>query len=213
MKVIDLTHEIDENMPVYPGTQKPSLRISNTYETHGYKETLIIMVSHTGTHIDVPAHLFKNGKKLSDFPIDQFIGKAIVIDCKHLKSGQSIGMREFKKYEQYLDEVDFILFNLGWDKKWGTCEYFGDYPVLDEAAIDLIIAGDYKGIGFDVIGLDPIADEELTRHKRIFANRDMINIENLKNLHMCKDKPFNFSCFPLNLKDGDGAPVRAVAWF
>ena len=31
MKVIDLTHTISEDMPVYPGTEKPKLTTANTY--------------------------------------------------------------------------------------------------------------------------------------------------------------------------------------
>ena len=36
-----------------------------------------------------------------------------------------------------------------------------------------------------MIGLDPIHDENLTRHKALFKNRDIVNIENLKNLDQC----------------------------
>ena len=32
MKVINLTHTISEDMPVYPGTEKPKLTTMNTYE-------------------------------------------------------------------------------------------------------------------------------------------------------------------------------------
>ena len=55
MKVIDLTHTIKENMPVYPGTDTPKLMPANTYEKDGFKETLMQMYTHTGTHID-PQH-------------------------------------------------------------------------------------------------------------------------------------------------------------
>ena len=41
----------------------------------------------------------------------------------------------------------------------------------------------------------------------------MINIENLKNLHLCGSDLFWFGCFPLKVHQSDGAPVRAVAWF
>ena len=79
--------------------------------------------------------------------------------------------------------------------------------------MDYILKGNYKGIGFDVIGLDPIADENLTRHKKLFENCDIINIENLTNLEQCGDDLFWFSCFPLKIENGDGSPIRAVAWF
>lgn len=58
----------------------------------GFKETLLHMYSHTETHVNPPAHIFKNCTTLDQFPPEQFIGKALVIDCKILKEGQSITM-------------------------------------------------------------------------------------------------------------------------
>ena len=79
--------------------------------------------------------------------------------------------------------------------------------------MDFIIEGNFKGIGFDVIGLDPISDENLTRHKRLFKEKEIVNIENLCNLEQCGNELFYFSCFPLKIEDSVGSPVRAVAWF
>lgn len=211
MRVIDLTHTIKEDMPVYPGTEPPSFKPANSYEKDGFKETLLTMFTHTGTHMDPPAHLFADRTTLDQFPPEQFIGKALVIDCADLPEGGAITMEHIKKYGDRADQADFLLFRLGWDKKWGTDAYFGDYPCVDMDVLAYIKAGGYKGIGFDVIGLDPIAD--LTRHKELFRDTDMVNIENLKNLDQCGDELFWFSCFPLKLDNCDGSPIRAVAWF
>ena len=43
MKVIDLTHTIREDMPVYPGTETPELSLASSYEKDGFKETLLHM--------------------------------------------------------------------------------------------------------------------------------------------------------------------------
>lgn len=212
MKVIDLTHIINEKMPVYPGTDKPKLTPANTYEKDGFKETFLQIYTHTGTHVDPPAHIYEGKKTLDEFPIDQFIGKALVIDCRMLKEGESITMENLKAYGEKTDIADFLLFNLGWDKIWESDEYFGDYPYIDDEVMDYILKGNYKGIGFDVIGLDPIADENLTRHKKLFENCDIINIENLTNLEQCGDELFWFGCFPLKIENCDGSPIRAVAW-
>lgn len=211
MKVIDLTHVIRQNMPVYPNTESPTLQPANTYEKDGFKETRISMFSHTGTHMDPPAHLFKEGKTLDAFEPEQFIGKALVINCKDLNEGESITMQHLNKYQDKVKQADFLLFNLGWDKYWGSDAYFGNYPCIDDEVLDFIINGNYKGIGFDVIGLDPIADENLTRHKKLFSSKEIINIENLKNLDCCGDDLFLFSCFPLLIEDSDGSPIRAIA--
>ena len=213
MKVIDLTHTITEDMPVYPGTETPKLVSASCYEKDGFKETLLHMYSHTGTHIDAPAHLYPDRTTLDKLSPEQFIGKALVIDCRDLSAGELITMEHIRKYGDAASCADFLLFNTGWDKYWGSLAYFGDYPCIDEEVLDYILAGNFKGIGFDVIGLDPISDVNLTRHKKLFAKLDIINIENLKNLELCGESLFNFSCFPLKFTHSDGAPARAVAWF
>ena len=213
MKVIDLTHPITPDMPVYPGTEKPVFTPANSYEKDGFKETKISMFTHTGTHMDPPAHLYAGRTTLDQFPIDQFIGRALVIDVRHLKEGEKITLKEIEKYASLPEKADFLLFNLGWDKKWGTDAYFGDYPCVDDEVLSYIMNGNFKGIGFDVIGLDPISDVNLIRHNRLFKEKNIVNIENLKNLDLCGNNLFNFSCFPLNIADSDGSPIRAVAWF
>ena len=213
MKVLDLTHTITPDMPVYPGTEPPVFEPANTYERDGFKETKVSMFTHTGTHMDPPAHLFPGRTTLDAFPADQFIGRALVVDCRGLPDGVAITMEHLRKYGALADEADFLLFCLGWDKYWGTDAYFGDYPCIDFEVLDYILRGNYKGIGFDVIGLDPIADENLTRHKKLFAEKDIVNIENLKSLDQCPTGLFWFSCYPLKLADADGSPIRAVAWW
>lgn len=213
MRVIDLTHTIESGMPVYPGTEPPILEPANTYDKDGFRETKISMYSHTGTHMDPPAHLFRDRTTLDAFPPEQFIGKALVIDCTSLKEGEQITMDHLSRYGTKAETADFLLFYLGWDARWGSDAYFGDYPCIDDSVLEYILEGSYKGIGFDVIGLDPIADGNLTRHKKLFQTRDIINIENLCNLGLCGNDLFWFSCFPLKIRDCDGSPIRAVAWF
>ncbi len=41
---------------------------------------------------------------------------------------------------------------------------------------------------------------------------DIIIIENLVNLENIGTNLFNFSCFPLNIEEADGSPVRAIAY-
>jgi len=213
MKVIDLTQIIEPSMPVYPGTEPPVFEEANTYEKNGFKETKITMFTHTGTHIDPPAHIFPGRTTLDAFPASQFIGKALVIDCRELKDGEPITMKLIKKYDNKPCEAEFLLFCLGWDKRWGTDGYFGDFPCIDDEVLTYIMNGSYKGIGFDVISVDPMYGDCLERHKKLFKNKDIINIENLCNLDQCGNDLFMFSCFPLKIKNCDGAPARAVAWF
>ena len=100
MRVLDLTHTIAENMPVYPGTETPIFAGANTYEKDGFKETKLTMYTHTGTHMDPPAHLFAGRTTLDAFPASQFIGKALVIECSDLNEGKAITLERILAIRQ-----------------------------------------------------------------------------------------------------------------
>ena len=163
---------------------------------------MLCLYSRSGTHVDPPAHLFADRTTLDALPIEQFADRALVIDCTHLAEGQAITMKEVETAGlTHAENVDFLLFHLGWDKRWGTDSYFGDYPCIDDAVLDFILRTDKKGIGFDVIGMDPITDANLTRHKKLFCDHDIINIENLCILDQCGSDLFCFFALPLKWKD------------
>lgn len=211
MKVMDLTHTISENMPVYPGTEGPQLKTANTYEKDGFKETLLTMFSHTGTHMDAPMHLYSHRTALDAFPIEQFVGKGLVIDCSDLSEGQRITMSYIDKVKEKADQAEYLLFYTGWDQYWGTSSYFGEYPYITEEIAQYLIHSNKKGVGLDVIGLDPISDENLTLHRKLFSDTDIVIIENLHHLGELGNEIFTFCALPLKYENADGAPIRAIA--
>ena len=210
MKVIDLTHTIKENMPVFPGTEPPKLAPASTFETDGFRETLLTMFSHTGTHMDAPAHVREDGITLDKFPADKFVGKAIVIDCSDLSEGDIIDISYIDKYKGMIEYADFVLFKTNWDKYWDTPKYFDKFPVISEEVADYLIKTNKKGIGLDVISVESIDSEDLPIHHKILKN-NLVIIENLCNLDQIDSQLFTFCALPLKFLNSDGASVRAVA--
>ncbi len=211
MNVIDLTHTISENMPVYPGTEVPKLSVACTVENNGFKETLLHMFSHTGTHMDAPAHMFKHATSLDEFDGSQFVGSAVVIDCTELKEGERIGMTFIERYRELADKADFLLFRTDWDKKWGTDAYFGNFPCISPEVADFIVATGKKGVGLDVISIDPITGSGFDNHKKLLSQNTIVIIENLCNLDTLGSGLFAFIAAPLKFENSDGAPIRALA--
>ena len=64
MRIYDHTHLIHNDIPVYPGIPSPSLSVEFTVEKDGFMESHLDMMSHTGTHMDAPAHMIQDGKTL-----------------------------------------------------------------------------------------------------------------------------------------------------
>jgi kynurenine formamidase len=210
MRVIDLTHTIAESMPVYPGTEGPVLASGSSYEKDGFRETILTLFSHTGTHMDAPNHLFPHQSTLDTLPAGQFVGSALVVDCSSVGEGGLITLEHLATYGGAVEEAEFLLFYTGWSHFWGQEAYFGDYPCLDLPVIDYLIRTGKKGVGLDTIGLDPIADAQLTRHRMLFAHTNIVVIENLTNLEQLGNGLVNFMALPMKFQNSDGAPVRAI---
>lgn len=211
MKIIDLTQLITEKMPVYPGTEPPQLSVASTYEKDGFRETLLSFYSHTGTHMDAPFHLFGERTKLDELPAAQFVGKALVIPCRKYGAGEEIGMEALAPVRQLADAAEFLLFDTGWSAYWGSADYFGEYPVISAEVCRYALESGKKGLGFDTIGIDPIAEETLPRHRLLLSNRDIVILENLTNLDKIGGGLFTLAALPMKYENADGAPVRAVA--
>jgi arylformamidase len=212
-KIIDLTQFLNDKITVYPDTAPPSFEVTNTVEKDGYSEHRILMLSHTGTHIDAPCHILHKAKSLDHFPMDKFIGKAIVIPCQ----GKSEISREYLlTFESKIAEVDFVLFFTGWQYRWNTKSYFADCPIPTREAAIWLTRFKLKGIGFDAFSVDKITSastvtEETMPNHHIFLGKEILLIENLTNLDKLSDRVFSFQCFPLKVENADGSPVRAIA--
>ncbi|MDY0016429.1 MAG: cyclase family protein [Candidatus Delongbacteria bacterium] len=206
-KIIDLTHTINEKMTVYPGTPSPIIKDYSTIGKEGFAELLLTMVTHTGTHIDAPCHIMKEAKTLSDFPLDKFAGRAIVIDCERKNE---ISLELLKSRENDINKVEFVLFRSGWSRKWKEDDYFGKFPVLTTEAAKWLSGFDLKAVGFDYVSVDAMDASELPNH-RILLSKEILIIENLTDLDKLPETKFDFYAIPLKIGNADGSPVRAFA--
>jgi arylformamidase len=207
--IIDLTHPIASDMPVFPGSGPVNLITTSTFEQEGYHEIRMDFSTHTGTHIDCGYHLLRDGLNTLSTPLSQFYGKALVADCREIPAGGLISKEFLQRMEQVISLSDFLLIHTGWSKYWGRDEYFRDFPVLSESAATYLSSFNLKGIGSDTISFDPADSVELPVH-HILLSKGLILIENLVNLKSLPANGFTFSCFPLKINNGDGSPVRAV---
>jgi kynurenine formamidase len=212
MKVVDFTHIINNKMPVFPGTPQPQLAPASAFETEGFRETLLHLSSHTGTHMDAPAHVFRQGATLDTYPIEQFTGIGLVIDCTGIAKGQPIDMSSIEAVSGLAKQAEFLLFRTGWSQYWGQKKYFQDYPCISPDVGEYIVQTHKKGVGFDTIGIDPVSDTELIRHHQLLATDNCVIVENLTNLDQGGSGLFLFTVLPLKYEKSDGAPVRAIGF-
>lgn len=210
MHIIDLSHRIENGMPVFPGT--PEVKIEQLYsvEKEGFAEKSLHLVTHVGTHMDAPAHMIGGAKNLDQFPISTFTGQACLIPFSWEDLEEQAQDAYLSEYEDIIKNCEFVILKTGWSEKWGSPEYFKNYPALDKKGAEYLSGFRLNGIGLDAISLDLEENTSYDAHHEVLGN-DMIIIENLCHLDSISAQVFRFTAFPLLVTDADGSPVRAIA--
>ena len=202
MRFVDLSHPISEEMSTYPSD--PDISIVREKEIHLDRTLLhrFTMGTHTGTHLDAPAHIISGGKTLDDFPLSSFTGKTVKVDLNSIS--------ELDKIDE---KVDGIIFDSSWYSRFEKPEiYFGsDRPEIPKNIVNKAIEMGIKYFGCDLPSVDVSGSKDKRIHNTLLRN-DIIIYESLTNLGMLPTlTPFEFFGFPLSFVGLDGSPVRATA--
>ena len=223
--VVDLSHDLDSSLSIYPGDPSFSSCPHLTLEADGVNVQSISLGSHAGTHVDAPYHFIADGKKIHEIPLSTFAGPAIVVDLtedgigRELKDREEIQWEALARYEEAMTSTKdgILLLRTGWSKYWGTPKYFNHPYVSCEAARRIVAAG-VRLVGVDALSPDEtILDEAEAAtftypfHK-IVLGAGVVIAENLTNLEAIRHGNWVVSLVPLKLIGSDGSPVRACAW-
>jgi len=222
---IDLSQEIYQGMPIYPGHQKTIIWTHHTHEEvaknfeggFSYQSRGVLFSDHGPTHVDAISHLDPRPEapSIEKMPLDTFYGEATCIDVSHKKPHEYISAADMDealaKSGAELHKGDILLIYTGTvDRLGGTMEYTSQYPGLDESASNWLVEKGVKTFGVDC----PSPDNPISRTypcHMMCREHGLTHYENLANLDKLVGKRFTFIGFPLRFRDGTGSPVRAVA--
>lgn len=209
MRIVDLSHPVSPEMPLWPGTPRPEFADLCTVGRDGFGERWLQLSSHTGTHIDAPAHLFEGAATLDQLDARRFVGKAMLLDFTDSRH-ETISLDELVGFRTQIGQAEFLLLHTGWSRFWGSDAYNRGYPVLAEDAAEWLCGMGMKGIGIDAPSFDAADSRELPVH-RCLLGAGLILIENLTALESLGDSDFLLSALPLPISGAEACPVRAVA--
>lgn len=201
-ELIDLSYEIYSKMPVYPGDLEVELENDKKVNEDGYANHNLKIGMHTGTHLDLPAHMLDDQRYISDIPLAYLNGRARLFNAV----GEKI-ITVKDKYKSLIEKDDIIIIYTGFAEKYGTNEYYTEHPVISDELAELFIKKEIKLLGFDL----PSPDRSPYQiHQKLFQNNIFI-LENLCNLDQLPElKSFKFFLFPLKIR-AEAAPCRAAA--
>lgn len=201
-RLIDLSHVIEDDMPVYPGDIRTSLSQTKYLSVDNHNNYRLDICMHSGTHIDSPMHMKESSEYISEAPLESFIATGCVLD---VRNQPLITMNA--EYERLITDNSIVLLYTGWDKFYGTAEYYQEHPVVDIDLCRFLQRKNIKMLGMDMPSPDKYPYEI---HRFLFENRIYI-VENLTNL----DKLLGVECFevmafPLKIK-ADSSIARVLA--
>lgn len=207
MKIIDLSRTITPGMQCFPGDMTPEIE---RLEAGGFRTANVSLCSHSGTHIDAPAHLSSQSVTLDMMPPETFWGLALLIDARGA-AGRGIEISGLAPHAEKLAEADFLLLRTGWEDKFGTAEYLTGFPTLSREAAEYALSLGLRGFGFDAISADRVESEECPIHRTLLGAGALI-IENLRGLkELPEGETFLLAALPMPLAQADGAPARVMA--
>lgn len=195
MQIFDLSRQLTNGTPVYPGDPPVVLTTHADYADHGYRVTRLELGTHAGTHLDAPAHFLPSGASLDAVGLAALVGPARVIEA-------GAPPPEIQRGER-------LLVRSGWGAAWGTGAYFESFPGLDAGLAETAAGAPAALVGVETPSLHPDAEEDARLH-RLLLGAGVLLLENLAGLERLPERVF-LAALPLPLAGVDGAPCRVIA--
>ncbi len=224
-RLVDLSQEIYQGMPVYPGHLKTVVWQHATHEETGvnfdsdfsFQSLGMILCDHGPTHVDSLSHLDpgETAPRIDEMPLDTFWGPGTCLDISDVppQTYCDAAMLDaaLAASAAELREGDVLLLRTGAAERYGgTSEYTRQYPGLDESGAAWLGERGVKIFGVDAPSPDNPASRIYPVH--LFCRgHGITHFENLANLGEVAGRRFTFFGFPLRIRGGHGSPVRAVA--
>lgn len=203
MKVYDVSVPIRADMPTYDGEPGPSLDFRRLL-SRGDPFTLsaVSLGSHTGTHVDAPAHFLDGAPSVDSLPLDALVGPAYVAE---FTSDTHITSADLESMAIPAD-CQRLLLKTRNGRLWDDPTFHTDFIALASDAAVALAERDIRLVGIDYLSIEPYGASPHEAHQTLLANGVVI-VEGL-DLRRVAPGPYFLVCAPLNVIGAEGAPAR-----
>lgn len=200
--IYDVSMMIHEEMQVYKNKteKKPVFDVNNHLDEGGSYETHLSFNLHTGTHIDYPLHMIKDGETSKIEDLNRLITTCQVLDLTHIEG--EIKKDDLLNYK--INKNDFLLLKT---KNSMTEDFVFDFVYLGKEAAQYLADMKVSGVGIDGLGIERSQPEHPTHH--ILLSNNIIIIEGLR-LKEIEEKSYEMICLPLKIKHVEATPARII---
>ncbi len=202
---IDISVTTRDGMVHWPGDPPVHIeRVQDLSRGDSHSLSNLSLGSHSGTHVDAPAHFLKGAIAIDDMPPGVMLGPARVIE---ITDTNSIKPEELAQHR--LRRGQRILFKTRNSMLWHrTSEFVEDFVYLTPEAAKYLADRGVSVIGVDYLSVGGYHRDGSEVH-RILLGAGIWIIEGL-DLSAVEAGRYELACLPLKIENGDGAPARAA---
>jgi arylformamidase len=196
LTIIDITRSLAGESLAYPGDTCPQF----TQTDCGlYLISELRLSSHSGTHVDAPAHYLKSGLTVDELPLPHLVGPCRVLDVSG--AGPLIDASYIKGRTRGMPR---ILLKTAFS---GCTSFREDYPSLTLDAAQYLTRTGAFCVGIDSFSIEAFVCDGSV-HRELLSHGCII-IE-LLDLSRVPEGDYTIFALPLRLTGLDGAPARVI---
>jgi len=201
-RIIDITPLVHPGMAVWDGDTPFQInKVLEMEKGDPWNSGSIQMSLHTGAHADAPWHFLPDRERISDVPLENYLGPVMVYTHLGVSEIKDVNLKN-----ALVKEPERLL--LRTSPKRDFDQIPEEFAYFSESAARLLADSGLKLVGIDTPSVDSPTAKVLTVHN-VFGNAGIALLENL-NLSEVDDGFYELIALPLKIEKADASPVRAV---
>jgi arylformamidase len=203
--VYDITPLIREGMPVWPGDPPPRQRWLQRLQSGDPSDlSEWLLGSHTGAHVDAPAHFVAGALELDQLPLGSLVGPCRVLDLTSATGDLARRDLPFELTERVLLKTRNSL------HRWPSQTFRTDYVGLTPDAAQHLVERGVRLIGADYLSVEPFASVAAGAPvHQLLLRAGVIILEGLVLTEVPMGE-YLLVALPLRLSGSEAAPARVV---
>lgn len=165
--------------------------------------------SHTGTHVDPPAHFLDGGRGVDELPLDVLVGEAVVADLTGVPG--PLGPDELGRLDLPAGTTRLLLKtdnSRRWHEVASAASFPDRYVAVSATGARWLVDRGVRLVGIDFLSIEERDAPGHPTHVTLLS-AGVVIVEGL-DLSAVAPGGYTLACLPLKLAGGDGAPARVV---
>ncbi|WP_405132899.1 cyclase family protein [Nocardia sp. NBC_01388] len=223
--VVDLTHTLSADLPVWPGNLPFASVPVAWHENGGFEQHALAFWEHTGTHIDAPLHRVAGGASVDRIAAEDLVAPLVVIDISARAAADADAAVTVSDIEQWeaahgrIPDRAFVAMYSGWEGRLANAGAFLNLdgegrphaPGFGAAAAQFLVSQrSIVGAGVDTLSLDLAAGKDYGAHTA-FLGAGRYGVEMLANLAQVPPTGVRLVVGAPKHAGGTGGPCRVLA--